>query len=128
MTTAHRLGEHFVQLVGEGACHVVPVGPHFWSAGIADLPPGRLVSVIETSASWPTWERHPAGEELIIQLSGVLTLILDGPAPSSVTLRPGEFVVVPAGVWHTADAEEPSRAIYITPGDGTEVRERRAEG
>src|SRR5262245_41650588 len=35
---------------------------------------GRLVMVFECSRSWDAWERHPAGEEVVICLSGRMTL------------------------------------------------------
>jgi len=71
------------------------------------------------------WECHPQGEELIILIDGEMVLILerDG-GEERVPLRAGEFAVVPKGVWHTADVKVPGRAIYITPGEGTQNRER----
>jgi hypothetical protein len=33
-------------------------------------------------------------------------------------------MINPAGVWHTADVEEPVKAIYITPCPGTQHRAR----
>jgi hypothetical protein len=33
-------------------------------------------------------------------------------------------MINPAGVWHTADVEEPMKAIYITPCPGTQHRPR----
>jgi hypothetical protein len=36
----------------------------------------------------------------------------------------GQAITNPAGVWHTCDVHEPGRALYITPGRGTEHRPR----
>ena len=36
---------------------------------------GRMVMVFEGSRSWDTWERHPAGDEVVICLSGRMTVI-----------------------------------------------------
>jgi mannose-6-phosphate isomerase-like protein (cupin superfamily) len=89
---------------------------------------GRLVCVITQDVSWDTWERHPAGEELVVLLSGRVDLVqeIDG-AHRVVELHPGEAVVNPAGVWHTADVLEPGSALFITAGRGTEVRARQDE-
>jgi quercetin dioxygenase-like cupin family protein len=35
----------------------------------------RMVMVFEGSRSWDTWERHPAGDEVVICLSGRMTVI-----------------------------------------------------
>ncbi len=122
---AYHLGEYFAQLAGDGDCLPVKVDAAFWETGVAALPPGRLVSMIESASDWQTWECHPHGEELIIQLEGEIVLILErGHGEEHVPLRAGEFAVVPKGVWHTADVPATGRAIYITPGEGTQNKER----
>jgi mannose-6-phosphate isomerase-like protein (cupin superfamily) len=75
--------------------------------------------------SWPTWERHPAGEEVVVLLSGRLDLIqrIDG-SERRVPMRPGQAVINPVGVWHTADVYEPGDALFITPGEGSEHEPR----
>ncbi len=124
---AYPLGEYFAQLAGEGQCLPVKVDGAFWETGVKALPPGRLVSMFESASDWQVWECHPQGEELIIQIEGELVLILEQDGGEvRVPLRAGEFAVVPQGVWHTADVPVAGRAIYITPGEGTESRERRA--
>jgi hypothetical protein len=97
-----------------------------YAAAVAgDGPDGRLVMVFQDSRSWPTWERHPAGEEVVICLSGRLTIVQDVDGrPEPVALGPYEAVVNRAGVWHTADVDEPVRYLAITPGLGTEHRPR----
>ncbi len=86
---------------------------------------GRLVCIVEQEATWSTWERHPAGEELVVLLSGRVDLIqeVDG-AEHVVALEAGQAVVNPPGVWHTAVVHEPGAALFVTPGVGTEVRPR----
>jgi mannose-6-phosphate isomerase-like protein (cupin superfamily) len=88
--------------------------------------PGRLVMIEHSKANWPAWERHPSGDEIVIAISGRATLIqeIDG-TERRVPLGPGDAVVNPAGVWHTADVIEPLTAVYITPCPGTEHRERK---
>jgi uncharacterized cupin superfamily protein len=84
---------------------------------------GRLVCVIEQAATWDGWERHPAGDELVVLLSGRVDLVqeLDG-AEHVVVLEPGQAVVNPRNVWHTTRVHEPGAALFVTPGEGTEHR------
>ena len=91
----------------------------------ADGDEGRLVMIFQQSESWPSWERHPAGEELVVLLSGRADLIqrIDG-REHRIALRPGQAAVNPKGVWHTADVHEPGDALFITPGRGTENEPR----
>jgi len=48
---------------------------------------------------------------------------VDG-AERVVELRPGQAVINPAGVWHTARVLEPGVALFVTPGRGTEAKPR----
>ena len=91
----------------------------------ADGDEGRLVTLGELDESWTTWERHPAGDEVVVLVSGKAELVqdLDG-NERRATLTAGQAVVNPRGVWHTADVIEPGRALFITPGRGTEHRPR----
>lgn len=54
-----------------------------------------LLSTFSFDADWPTWKRHPAGE---------VKVVLDrGGAEEVMHLqKPGEYVLVPKGTWHTA--------------------------
>jgi quercetin dioxygenase-like cupin family protein len=90
-----------------------------------DGPEGRMVMVFEGSRSWDTWERHPTGNEVVICLSGRMTVIqeVDG-EHEPVGLGPYEAMINPSGVWHTADLDVPVRFMTITPGQGTEHRPR----
>jgi mannose-6-phosphate isomerase-like protein (cupin superfamily) len=86
---------------------------------------GRLVCINPVADSWDSWERHPAGEEVVVLLEGHVTMIqeLDG-EPHAVELRAGQAAINPPGVWHTTDVHEPGSALFITPGRGTEHRPR----
>ncbi|MDP9108831.1 MAG: hypothetical protein M3N23_07155, partial [Pseudomonadota bacterium] len=44
--------EHFAQLTLDNGCLPVKVDASFWQSGIAELPPGRLVSMVESDADW----------------------------------------------------------------------------
>lgn len=91
----------------------------------ADGDDGRLVCVTPQSATWDSWERHPAGDELVVLLSGRVDVVqeLDG-AEVTTPLLPGEAVVNPRGVWHRSVVHEPGDALFVTPGRGTEHRPR----
>jgi quercetin dioxygenase-like cupin family protein len=86
---------------------------------------GRLVMIGAEQATWTSWERHPAGDEVVVALSGHQTLIqeVDG-EQHRIELHAGQAVINPRGVWHTADVHEPGSALFITPGRGTEHRPR----
>ena len=95
------------------------------AAHAADGAEGRLVSLHTFTEPWDSWEMHPVGEELVVAVSGVITLhqeLLDG--VHTVELRPGQAVVNPAGVWHTADVAGEATVLFVTAGAGTEVRSR----
>ena len=119
--------------LGRGAT-AVPLPDFSWSAEYlaayverfaADGDEGRLVTMGVLSATWDTWERHPAGEEVVLVLSGRADLIqrIDG-GERRIALSAGQAAVNPAGVWHTADVHEPGEALFITPGRGTEHEPR----
>ena len=91
----------------------------------ADGIEGRLVSWHTFTEPWDSWEVHPDGEELVVCVDGVITLVqeVDG-GIRTVTLRRGDAVVNPPGVWHTADVEGHATALFITAGSGTRGRPR----
>jgi mannose-6-phosphate isomerase-like protein (cupin superfamily) len=68
-------------------------------------------------------EMHPDGDELLYLVSGRIDVITEaGGDEANVgaehveTLRPGQAILVPRGVWHRVDVREPSRLVHITPG------------
>ena len=124
--------ERFPLHLGLGA-HVVPqpefTGMEWYAAYLkrhaADGSEGWLVQMFGFSASWSSWERHPAGDEAVICTSGAITLIQELPdGPRKLALRAGDYALNPRGVWHTADVEGPATALFITAGRGTEHRPR----
>ena len=119
--------------LGLGAT-AVPLEDFSWSAermaeydemAAPDGIEGRLVTLGELDASWDTWERHPAGQEIVVVLHGRADLIqeIDG-EHHRVELTAGQAVINPPGVWHTTDVHEPGQVLFITPGAGTEHRPR----
>jgi mannose-6-phosphate isomerase-like protein (cupin superfamily) len=81
-----------------------------------------LVSSYSFDSDWPTWERHPAGDEVVCLLSGDVEMVLQREGGEEVTrLRePGAYVVVPKGTWHTARTRVPTTMLFVTPGQDTQ--------
>jgi quercetin dioxygenase-like cupin family protein len=102
-----------------------------WYTGYADRhhpdgTEGRLVSTFTFKDSWNMWEMHPHGAEVVLCLSGAITLHQehqDG-AKQSVVLGPGEYAINEGGTWHTADVTGEATALFITAGAGTQHRPR----
>jgi mannose-6-phosphate isomerase-like protein (cupin superfamily) len=130
--TIHRLETNPLHL-GLGATAIVQ--PEFsgmdWYEGYGarhagDGREGRLVSMFTFRESWDSWEMHPEGDEVVLCLSGKMTLhqeMRDG-STATVTIRAGEYAINPPGCWHTADIEGEATALFITAGLGTEHRPR----
>lgn len=124
---ARRIGETFVHLADDGDATPLPVGDGFFQdlvSGRLGVEGGRLVSCFRFEEDWDSWERHPAGDELVLLLAGHVTFVLDLPGGRrEVALaEPGAYALVPRGVWHTARAEGPSSVVFVTAGEGTEHR------
>ncbi|MFE6666126.1 cupin domain-containing protein [Streptomyces sp. NPDC057697] len=100
-----------------------------YSAAVAaDGAEGRMVAIFDGDGPGDHWERHPAGDELVVCLSGSVTVTRDADGvPDRVLLGPGEATVTPAGTWHAVDMAGPTCILTVTAGLGTEHRPR-AEG
>ena len=97
----------------------------YGAAHEADGAEGRLVALHTFTGSWDSWEAHPLGEELVVCMSGVITLHQEtDEGVRIVTLGAGQAVVNPPGVWHTADVEGEATVLFVTAGAGTTVRPR----
>jgi hypothetical protein len=124
--SAMQIAETFVALDDAGRARPLPVTEDFWAAlqsgRLGSL--SRLVSFRSYDRDWAAWERHPAGEEFVCLFDGAVELLLDqdGSQTSVLLDKPGAYVLVPPGTWHTAKMRRPSRMIFITPGEGTENR------
>ncbi len=80
-----------------------------------------LISAHHFSESWEMWEKHPAGDELVILLSGraIFHLKLANGNKSLELKEAGAYAVIPKNQWHTAEIHEPTSMLFITPGEGT---------
>lgn len=129
---AHDLRTHPVHL-GLGAKAVAQLaftGMEWYTAyaerNAADGSEGRLVSMYDFTSDWDVWEMHPSGDELVVCLSGELTLIQEGPDGSlhSETITAGQYLINPAGTWHTANVASAASVLFVTAGEGTQGRPR----
>jgi len=87
---------------------------------------GRLVSMHAFDQPWTVWEMHPSGSEVVLCTAGRITLHQqqDDGSLRTVVLEPGQYAINAPGVWHTADADAPATALFITAGMGTQHRVR----
>ncbi|MFM2409947.1 MAG: hypothetical protein RL481_775 [Pseudomonadota bacterium] len=67
---------------------------------------------------------HPLGDEVVLCLSGKMTLHLEMADSSTgkIAMGAGGYVINPPGCWHTADVEDEATALFITACWGTEHR------
>lgn len=132
MTGPRCLADSFVHLgLGATAVPQPPFDGMEWYEAYderhgADGREGRLVSQHTFEEGWPSWEMHPAGDELVICTEGEMVLHQEFPDGrcESMTLHAGEYAINPPGVWHIADVAERATAIFVTAGEGTQHRLR----
>lgn len=125
--TPFPLASTFVVLDGAQTATPVPVTPALYGeldARFGGFAGCLLVSEYAFTADWPTWERHPAGDELLVLLAGAAELRLwrEGREEVVSFATPGTAIVVPRGTWHTAKVTGSCRILFVTPGEGTENR------
>jgi uncharacterized cupin superfamily protein len=62
------------------------------------------------------WERHPAGDELVLLLDGETEIffLIDGRERSG-RLVAGDVVVVPQGTWHRFETSGAVKVLSVTP-------------
>lgn len=123
-----------LDLLDGGAATVMPVTPEFWPelmSGAREIR-GRLTGAVHLAADIDHWEMHPAGDELLVRLSGAFEIVLEQPGE-----QPGErdgavhrasldaatsCCLVPKGAWHTIKVREAGDLLFVTPGTGTQHR------
>ena len=129
MGQALRLATNFVVLDDALGAHVVEVTPDLYDRldrDFGDFAGHVLVASHAFDEDWPTWEIHPAGDELVVLVSGDVDLVLAGAGGDDVIrmTEAGTFAIVPGNTWHTARIRRHSVMMFVTPGEGTENRER----
>ena len=103
----------------------LPVGDDFWQTidQRTELSRGYLMMVGPMNETWSSWERHPAGEEIVYLLSGSVDFVLDLPGgEQTVELRGRSCAIVPRNTWHRAIVHEAGDMLFVTPGNGTSHR------
>jgi mannose-6-phosphate isomerase-like protein (cupin superfamily) len=125
MTRAFSLASTYIHLRPDERALAMEGGAKFW-AGIEarrDLDHGRLMGNSGQKADWDHWERHPAGDEILVLLSGELEIVLDTDrGEQRVVLQPGQTFIVARGIWHRGIVKKPGESMFVTPGAGTEHR------
>lgn len=92
----------------------------------ADGAEGRLVNLHSFTEPWSMWEMHPHGDEVVLCISGEMTLhqeMADG-STESIRLTAGTYAINPRGIWHTADTGTETTALFITAGEDTAHKPR----
>ena len=123
------LSSTFVRLRNDASVEPLPVDERFWErlvrGDLGSFHHEYLVTSHAFDADWPTWEMHPAGDEIVCLLSGAATFVLerDGERRLVALDRPASFVIVPRGTWHMARTKGPCRMLFITAGEGTQHRD-----
>jgi len=80
-----------------------------------------LVSCHQFDQDWSSWEIHPAGDEIVILLSGEVTFVLqlDQGHQTMQLDKSGMYLIVPRNTWHTARTRVQTKMLFITAGEGT---------
>lgn len=117
------LASTFVVLQPDRSAVPVRVTPTLWQEldqRFEDFKGRVLVSCFAFDRDWDTWERHPAGDEIVCLLAGRASFEFEGRGTVAELSVPGSCVIVPRGTWHTAHTTVPTKILFITPGEGTE--------
>ena len=128
MTRAPNIIDTYLHVQDNGRTDAIEVTETFWgelaSGALPHLDQGRLMSAFTFAESWSMWERHPAGAELVMLLSGAATIVLEeqGQERSIELNEVGAYALVPPNVWHTAKTSVPTRMLFLTSGAGTQHR------
>lgn len=98
-------------------------GPNL-KARLQQLPGGHLLAAFQiardSDAHPDMWEMHPAGDEILVMLTGALAVeYADGDRRGMSSLGAGQTVVMPSGVWHRLELREPGLLLTLTPLEGT---------
>jgi mannose-6-phosphate isomerase-like protein (cupin superfamily) len=126
--SAFDLKSTYLRLRNDASIEPLPVDATFWprlmSGALGTFHHEYLVTTFEYDRNWPSWEMHPNGDEIVLLLEGQVTFVLeiDG-SEQLIELRDSvAYVFVPRGTWHTARTSTPCRMLFITAGEGTQIR------
>lgn len=124
---SHNINSTFVVLDDTGNAIPIAVSDRFYEKleqQFGDFKGKRLISHYTFEQDWDSWEMHPAGEEFVYLLSGQVDFVLEQEGGEEIVSlnTPGQYILLPRGVWHTAKVHTPSSVLFITPGEGTQSR------
>lgn len=86
-----------------------------WSPQIVARYNDNEVRLVKTLGEW-VWHKHDETDELFLVVEGEFDMDFRG---SSVTVRPGEILVVPAGVEHRPAARRGEVKLILLDPNGT---------
>jgi mannose-6-phosphate isomerase-like protein (cupin superfamily) len=118
------LRSNFIVIDSELCCTPVAVGPMLYQDLDRDFSNFKqccLFAEYTFDQDWPTWEMHPAGDEILYLIVGSVDLVLlENNCEHIVHLNePGKSTIVPRGIWHTTRVIEKAKILFMTPGEGT---------
>ena len=126
--TVRTLSDNYLKLKADSSIEVLSGGADFWGklmqGEYGDFRGEYLVTTSTFNADWPRWENHVNGDEIVFLLSGKVEFFLEleeGTA-SVIVDKPGQYVLVPRNTWHTARTSVETSMLFITAGEGTQVR------
>ena len=121
-TGARRLTQIYLELGDDGKVTEIELTPEFWPqmmSGERRLS-GRLIMAAPMTEDMGHWEMHPAGDEVLVLLSGRVTVILEQDGNDrEIDLDAGEVCVVPRGCWHRVKVRQAGEMVFMTAGKGT---------
>jgi hypothetical protein len=116
----------YLDLIDGGAVDIIPLTPDLWPSIISGAREikGRLTAANHFTRDIDHWEMHPAGDELLVRLSGEFEIILEQEGVERRGRLDGAMpcCLVPRGTWHTIKVREAGALLFVTPGAGTEHR------
>lgn len=121
--SAYSLKDTYLDLRDDGSVDEIALTPEFWPdlmSGKRKVA-GRLVMASRIAEDMTHWEMHPAGDEVLLLLSGAVTVVLENPAGvERYALSAGEAFTVPRGCWHRIEVRAAGDLVFMTAGAGTE--------
>lgn len=126
--TSHELAANYLRLSPDSSIEILDGGPPFWeklmSGQLGRFENEYLVTSLTFTEDWSSWENHVNGDEIVFLISGRAEFMLEfeDDTASVVLDTPGRYIKVPKNTWHTACTDVETTMLFITAGEGTQVR------
>ena len=86
-----------------------------WSPRIAGEINDMYVKLAKLSGEF-IWHKHDNEDEMFLVVQGVLRMkIREGGSERELTIRPGEYLIVPKGMEHLPIADEVAHVVLLEP-------------